>query len=123
MFFIIISAIIISWFFPAKVKDEANEHIAASKGEKSNHPHAHHQMESSCCHHGMKMDLLLHFDLIRNSFTVVQPRAMIRLKNIHNNPLKMFAYTGSKLKVQQFIFKILVNCLCPKAAFAATPQW
>ncbi len=56
LFFIIISAIIISWFFPAKVKDEAREHIAASEGEKSNDPHAHHNMESACCHHNMKMD-------------------------------------------------------------------
>jgi uncharacterized protein len=56
LFFIIISAIIISRFFPAKVKDEAKEHIAASEAEKSNEPHAHHNMESSCCHHDMKMD-------------------------------------------------------------------
>ncbi|MDB4919724.1 permease [Mucilaginibacter sp.] len=57
LFFIIISAIIISWFFPAKVKDEAKEHIAASEGEKSNDSHSHHKMESSCCHHEMKMDI------------------------------------------------------------------
>ena len=56
LFFIIISAIIISRFFPAKIKDEATEHIAASEGKKSNDPHAHHQMERSCCHHDMKMD-------------------------------------------------------------------
>lgn len=56
VFFIIISAILISWFFPAKVKDEAQAHIAASEGEKSDDPHAHHHMESSCCHHDMKMD-------------------------------------------------------------------
>jgi len=56
LFFIIVSAIIISWFFPAKVKDEAKGHIAASEGSKSDDPHAHHQMESSCCHHDMKMD-------------------------------------------------------------------
>ena len=56
IFFIIISAILISWFFPSKVKDEAKEHIAASKGKNSNDPHAHH-MESSCCHHDMKMDM------------------------------------------------------------------
>ena len=56
LFFIIISAILISRFFPAKVKDEANEHIAASEGNSADDPHAHHHMESSCCHHGMKMD-------------------------------------------------------------------
>src|SRR5471030_2173541 len=56
LFFIIISAILISWFFPSKVKDEAKEHIAASKGKKSDDPHAHHQMESSCCQHNMKME-------------------------------------------------------------------
>src|SRR5476651_1304764 len=31
LFFIIISAILIIWFFPAKVKDEAKEHIEASE--------------------------------------------------------------------------------------------
>ena len=56
LFFIVISAIFISWLFPAKVKDEAKEHIEASEGNKSGDPHAHHQMESSCCHHDMKMD-------------------------------------------------------------------
>jgi uncharacterized membrane protein YraQ (UPF0718 family) len=56
IFFIIISAILISWFFPAKVKEEAKEHIAASEGGKLDDPHAHHHMESSCCHHDMKMD-------------------------------------------------------------------
>jgi uncharacterized membrane protein YraQ (UPF0718 family) len=56
LFFIIISAILISRFFPAKVKDEAKKHIAASEGKSSDDPHAHHHMESSCCHHDMKMD-------------------------------------------------------------------
>jgi len=57
LFFIIISAILISWFFPAKVQDEAKEHIAESEGKTADDPHAHHhQMESSCCHHDMKMD-------------------------------------------------------------------
>jgi uncharacterized membrane protein YraQ (UPF0718 family) len=55
LFFIIISAIIISRFFPAKVKEEAREHVGASEGKKSNDPHAHHNMESSCCH-SMKKD-------------------------------------------------------------------
>ncbi|MDB5152234.1 MAG: metal ion permease [Mucilaginibacter sp.] len=55
LFFIIISAILISWFFPAKVKDEAKKHIAESEGKSSDDPHAHHHVESSCCHH-MKMD-------------------------------------------------------------------
>ena len=54
--FIIISAILISWIFPLKVKEEAKEHIAASEGKKSDDPHAHHQTEKSCCHHDMKMD-------------------------------------------------------------------
>jgi uncharacterized membrane protein YraQ (UPF0718 family) len=49
LFFIIVSAILISRFFPSKVKDE-------SEGKKSDDPHAHHNMESSCCHHQMKMD-------------------------------------------------------------------
>jgi uncharacterized membrane protein YraQ (UPF0718 family) len=57
LFFIIISAILISRFFPSKVKDEAKAHIAASEGKNSNDPHAHHNMESSCCHHNMKMDM------------------------------------------------------------------
>ena len=56
IFFIIISAIFISWFFPTKVKVEAKEHITASEGKSSDDPHAHHHMESSCCHHNMKMD-------------------------------------------------------------------
>jgi uncharacterized membrane protein YraQ (UPF0718 family) len=56
LFFIVISAILISWFFPAKVKDEAKEHIEASEGKKSNSAHVHHQMENSCCHHSMEMD-------------------------------------------------------------------
>jgi len=56
LFFIIISAILIRWFFPSKVKDEAKEHIEASEGRKPDDPHAHHHMESSCCHHDMKMD-------------------------------------------------------------------
>ncbi|HZX59380.1 MAG TPA: permease, partial [Mucilaginibacter sp.] len=56
LFFIIISAILISRFFPSKVKDEAKEHIAESEGEKSNDPHAHHNMGTSCCHHKMTMD-------------------------------------------------------------------
>jgi uncharacterized membrane protein YraQ (UPF0718 family) len=56
LFFIIISAILISRFFPSKVKDEAKEHIAESEGKKSDDPHAHYQIESSCCHHEMKMD-------------------------------------------------------------------
>lgn len=57
IFFIIISAILISWLFPSKVKDEAKEHVVASEGKSSNAPHAHHQMESSCCKHDMKMDM------------------------------------------------------------------
>lgn len=56
LFFIIISAILISRFFPAKVKDEAKEHIAASEEKKTDDPHAHHQMEKSCCKHDTKMD-------------------------------------------------------------------
>jgi len=58
LFFIIISAILISRFFPAKVKEEAKENITASEGKISDDPHAHHHVEtkSSCCHHDMKMD-------------------------------------------------------------------
>ncbi|SDT18672.1 hypothetical protein SAMN05216490_2683 [Mucilaginibacter mallensis] len=58
LFFIIISAILISRFFPSKVKEEAKENIAASEGKTSDDPHAHHHMEtkSSCCQHDMKMD-------------------------------------------------------------------
>src|SRR5437588_43039 len=56
LFFIIVSAILISRFFPSKVKDDAKEHIARSEGKKSDDPHAHHQMGSSCCHHKMNID-------------------------------------------------------------------
>jgi uncharacterized membrane protein YraQ (UPF0718 family) len=56
LFFIIISAILISRFFPAKVKDEAQEHLTAPEAINSDDPHAHHHMEKSCCHQGMKMD-------------------------------------------------------------------
>jgi uncharacterized membrane protein YraQ (UPF0718 family) len=56
LFFIIVSAILISRFFPAKVKDEAQEHLTAPEVKKSDDPHAHHQMEKSCCHHDMKME-------------------------------------------------------------------
>jgi uncharacterized membrane protein YraQ (UPF0718 family) len=49
IFFIIISAILISWFFPSKVKDEARQHIAASEqGNIANDPHAHHAKPSYC---------------------------------------------------------------------------
>ncbi|MDB5091084.1 MAG: metal ion permease [Mucilaginibacter sp.] len=56
LFFIIVSAILISRFFPARVKDEAKEHLTAPEAKKSDDPHAHHQMEHSCCKHDMKMD-------------------------------------------------------------------
>jgi uncharacterized membrane protein YraQ (UPF0718 family) len=56
LFFIIVSAILISRFFPAKVKDEAQEHLTVPEAKKSDGLHAHHQMEKSCCHHNMKMD-------------------------------------------------------------------
>jgi uncharacterized membrane protein YraQ (UPF0718 family) len=56
IFFIIISAILIRWFFPSKVKDEAKEHIETSESKNSDDPHTHHHMESSCCHHDMKME-------------------------------------------------------------------
>src|SRR5882757_417267 len=56
LFFIIVSAILISRFFPAKIKEEAQEHIIAPEAKKSNDPHAHHHMEKSCCHHDIKMD-------------------------------------------------------------------
>lgn len=53
LFFIIISAILISWFFPSKVKDEARQHIADTEKEKGDDQHAHH-MEKSCCNYDMK---------------------------------------------------------------------
>jgi uncharacterized membrane protein YraQ (UPF0718 family) len=56
LFFIIVSAILISRFFPAEVTDEVREHLTAPEAKKSEDPHAHHQMEKSCCHHDMKMD-------------------------------------------------------------------
>jgi uncharacterized membrane protein YraQ (UPF0718 family) len=56
LFFIIVSAILISRFFPAKVKGEAKEHLTAPEAKKSDDPHAHHQMEHSCCKHDMKME-------------------------------------------------------------------
>jgi uncharacterized protein len=56
LFFIILSAILISRFFPAKVKEEAQQHLTAPEAKKSDDPHAHHQMEKSCCKHDMKMD-------------------------------------------------------------------
>ena len=56
IFFIILSVILISWFFPLKVSDEAKEHILASESKNSNNPHAHHNMESSCCN-DMKMGI------------------------------------------------------------------
>ncbi|WP_158995668.1 permease [Mucilaginibacter sp. L196] len=56
LFFIIVSAILISRFFPAKVKSEAQEHITTPDAKNSDDPNAHHQMEKSCCHHDMKMD-------------------------------------------------------------------
>jgi uncharacterized membrane protein YraQ (UPF0718 family) len=56
LFFIVVSAILISRFFPSKVKEEADEHIAASESKPSDDPHRHHHAEKSCCHHGMKMD-------------------------------------------------------------------
>ena len=55
LFFIVISAILISRFFPAKVQEEAKEHIVESEGKKTTDPHANHHMESPCCHHDMKM--------------------------------------------------------------------
>jgi uncharacterized membrane protein YraQ (UPF0718 family) len=56
LFFIIMSAILISRFFPAKVKNEAREYTIASEGKNSGDPHAHHHMENSCCHQDMKMN-------------------------------------------------------------------
>lgn len=56
IFFIIISVILIRWFFPAKVKDEAATRLSVSEGKKADDQQEHHDMESSCCHHDMKMD-------------------------------------------------------------------
>jgi uncharacterized membrane protein YraQ (UPF0718 family) len=56
LFFIIVSAILISRFFPEKIKDEAQGYLTAPEAKNSDDPHVHHQMEKSCCHHDMKMD-------------------------------------------------------------------
>jgi len=56
LFFIVVSAILVSRFFPTKVKQEAQEHIEASENQSSNDPHAHHGQEKSCCHDDMKMN-------------------------------------------------------------------
>ena len=55
LFFIIISAILIIWFFPSKVKDGAKAQVAASeKSGVTNGPHAHHMDTGhSCCGHTM----------------------------------------------------------------------
>ncbi|MGN6181895.1 MAG: permease [Mucilaginibacter sp.] len=56
IFFIIVSAVLIRWFFPPKVKENAHTHIQHSEG---GHDHAHmhhnhgeheHQPKPSCCH-------------------------------------------------------------------------
>lgn len=52
LFFIMISAILIRWLFPPKVKEEAKTHIAHSEGGHE-HEHNHHQhavSQHSCCH-------------------------------------------------------------------------
>src|SRR5579863_10030568 len=53
LFFIVLSAILISRIFPSKVKEEAKVHIAASEGKKQDDPHAHHQKEKTCWHPDM----------------------------------------------------------------------
>ncbi len=55
LFFILLSAVLISKFFPAKVKTEAKAHIDASEAKQLSDPHAHHSTEKSCCKHDMKM--------------------------------------------------------------------
>jgi uncharacterized membrane protein YraQ (UPF0718 family) len=51
LFFISISAILIVWFFPAKVQEDAKKQVSASeKSGKMNDPYAHHgDMAHSCC--------------------------------------------------------------------------
>lgn len=48
LFFIIISALIINRFFPAKLKEEAQAHIAAAEGKQPDHQHMH---DHSMMHH------------------------------------------------------------------------
>lgn len=51
LFFIAVSALLIRWLFPPKVKEEAQQHIGHSEG---GHPHSHehhqHEVKHSCCH-------------------------------------------------------------------------
>ncbi|HVW96188.1 MAG TPA: permease [Mucilaginibacter sp.] len=53
LFFIAVSALLIRWLFPPKVKEEAGQHIQQSEGGHQ-HGHEHHQHEAkpkhSCCH-------------------------------------------------------------------------
>jgi uncharacterized membrane protein YraQ (UPF0718 family) len=55
IFFIVISAILIIWIFPAKVSAEAKQQVEASKNNNdADDPHAHHADDShSCCGHQM----------------------------------------------------------------------
>lgn len=50
LFFIVISALLIKWLFPAKVKNEAQEHIAAAECKPSGDEHTHHH-DHSAMHH------------------------------------------------------------------------
>jgi uncharacterized membrane protein YraQ (UPF0718 family) len=50
IFFIIISAILLAWFFPAKVKQDAWQHISETEQRNiADNQHAH-QAKPSCCH-------------------------------------------------------------------------
>jgi uncharacterized membrane protein YraQ (UPF0718 family) len=57
LFFIIISAILIVWIFPSKVKQKAKEQVAASEEVSMDDPHAHHA-HSSCGHQMQSYDEL-----------------------------------------------------------------
>lgn len=51
LFFIAVSALLIRWLFPPKVKEEARQHIVHIESRHS-HGHEHHQndVKHSCCH-------------------------------------------------------------------------
>lgn len=64
LFFIAVSALLIRWLFPPKVKEEAKEHIQHSEGgHQHGHEHHQHEMNPSCCHSHAKAE-----DLPASSF-------------------------------------------------------
>lgn len=98
--FIIISAILISWIFPSKVKEEAKEHIATSEGKKSDDPHAHHQTEKSCCHHDMKMDT--------NDEHADKPSLLIKLKEASGHYYMDVTMVGTDILIGLAVSAILM---------------